>query len=143
MSKLQQRPLFSVPCVIALLAFLLGCSKTALQNRIAVRDIPDTMYEVYVYRFMNDMYAVLLDIPDDGKRVYMQHTGQTKRVDRDRPGAYIAEFERRVGGFRSVIKIMDNEGVERGYLMISPTLSYSVRRQVDDIVVYIWYPYSR
>jgi len=105
-----------------------------------VAEIPDREYEIYVYSFTPDMYAVLLDIPNDGKRVYMRHTDRTERVGMDRPGPYVAEIQRRIRGYRSAIKITDEEGFERGYLMVSTTLSYTVQRYQNEIKVSIWKP---
>ncbi len=88
------------------------------------------------------MYAVVLDIPSDGKRIFMRHTDRTERLGMGRPGPYVDEFERRVKGFGSVIRILDLDGIERGYLMVSHELGYLIERYRDDIMISIVDPYS-
>lgn len=125
-----------------LLMFFMGCYSRNATRRISVAEIPDKIYEIYVYSLTPDMYAVLLDIPDDGKRVFMRHTDRTERMGLGRPGPYVAQFQKRIRGFRSAIRIIDEEGIERGYLMVSVTLSYMLRPYGNEIMVYIWDPFS-
>lgn len=131
----------SLTFVSSLLLAHAGCYSHAARSRINVADIPDKVYEVYVYSFTPDVYAVLLDIPNDGKRVFMRHTDKTERAGMARPGPYIAEFQRRIKGFRSATRITDEQGLDRGYLMISLSLSYMVKPHRNDIMVYIWEPF--
>ncbi|NIO04815.1 MAG: hypothetical protein GTN74_09430 [Proteobacteria bacterium] len=125
--------------VLCLMSFI-GCYRSATKERVNVAEIPDRVYEIYVHSFTPESYAVLLDIPNDGKRVFMRHTDRTERVGMDRPGPYVDEMQRRINGFRSAIVITDEEGFERGYLMVSPVLSYTIQRYQNEIKISIWKP---
>ncbi len=70
----------------------------------------------------------------------MRHTDRIERVGMDRPGPYVDEIQRRINGFRSAIVVTDEEGFERGYLMVSPSLSYTIERYQNEIRVSIWKP---
>jgi len=130
-----------VACAV-LLMFSFGCYRHATRERISPADIPDGLYEIYVHSRTYDAYAVLLDIPDDGIRVFMRHTDRTERMGMGRPEPYIAEFQKRIRGFGSTIRITDSKGSERGYLMVSTSLSYLIQPYRGDIMVSIWEPFT-
>ncbi len=121
---------------------LVGCYRYATVERMPAAEIPDRVYEIYRHSLTVGVYAVVLDIPSDGKRIFMRHTDRTERLGMGRPGPYVDEFERRVKGFGSVIRILDLDGIERGYLMVSHELGYLIERYRDDIMISIVDPYS-
>ena len=130
-------------CLVFCALFVLssvGCYGHANRERLEVIDIPDRAYEVYVHSLSSTTYAVLLDIPDDEVRVAMRHTDRTERMGMDRPGPYIEAFRRRTRGFGSTLRITSKDGLERGYLMVSHTLSYVINSSEREIMVTIWDP---
>ena len=124
--------------LMALLLFSCGCHGCATRESMDEVDIPDGLYEIYVHDLVSTIYAVVLDIPDDEIRVFMRHTDRTERMGMGQPGPYVAEFQRRVRGFGSTIRIMDRDGTLRGYLMVSHSLSYMVQRSQNAIMVSVW-----
>jgi len=122
----------------ALTAFvfaLLGCQTRFSTVKIDSVTIPDQTYEVTVHESHPLHYAVVFDIPDDGKQVAMFHTYSTKRIGSDGPGKYIDRFNTRVKGFRT-FQITDQDGTVRGYLMISNLLGYLIyERPVGERIV--------
>jgi hypothetical protein len=119
-----------------------GCYAHTPHGRVDVTAIPDRVYGVYVYSRHAHLYGVLLDIPDDEIRVFMRHTDRTEKVGLDRPGPYVEEFQRRIKGFHSAITIRDGEGRDRGYLMISRSLSYLIQPGQGGIMVSVWEPFT-
>jgi len=128
--------------LMALLLFSCGCHGCATRESMDEVDIPDGLYEIYVHDLVSTIYAVLLDIPDDEIRVFMRHTDRTERMGMGRPEPYIAEFQKRIRGFGSTIRITDSQGSERGYLMVSTSLSYLIQPYKGDIMVSIWEPFT-
>lgn len=124
--------------MVAILVLLWGCQtyqSRAIQVSIEASTIPDQAYEVTVYkRFLSNSYAILFDIPDDGKEVYMKYTSFTERIGKDSPRRYVGEFEKRIK-FYKTIRIGDEDGTVRGYLMISGDLRYWVNSAEERITV--------
>ncbi len=117
--------------LFALAAFiftLAGCQTLVTTMVIDATSIPDRTYEVTVHETNPSYYAVLFDIPDDGKQVSLFYTYATDRVGRDVPGKYIDRFNTRIKGYRTV-EISDREdGTIRGYLVISNLLGKLIHR---------------
>jgi hypothetical protein len=89
---------------------------------------------------MSGAYAVLLDIADDGIEVVMQHTPFTEKIGLDSAGDYIDEFDTRNKGYR-VLRISDENGTVRAYLVVSNLLNDQVRIAGERITVTIEDPY--
>lgn len=70
-------------------------------------------------------YAVLFDIPDDGKPVVMYHTYLNERIGKDSPRKYIDYFKNRIRGYRT-LKVSERDGTVRAYLMVSNFLHYRI-----------------
>jgi len=119
-----------MPCVCP------GCYTSSLiRTSIDPDFIPDQTYNVTVYsRFMTLSYAVLFDIPDDEREVYMVYTPHTERIGRDSHRGYIQEFDRRIKYYRT-IRISDPDGTERAYLMYSNILNAWVVPAKERIMV--------
>lgn len=117
---------------------LLGCQSSMKPVRIDPTSVPEQTYNVTVHKSNPLYYAVLFDIPDDGKTVLMLHTYATTRIGKDVPGAYIDHFNSRIRSYRT-LRINDRDGTVRAYLMISNLLDYFVteREKEGRIVVYI------
>jgi len=113
-----------------------GCYTSSLiRTSIDPGVIPDQTYNVTVYgRFMTLAYAVLFDVPDDGRDVYMVRTPYTESVGPDSPGQYIQEFDRRIKSYRT-IRISDPDGTERAYLMFSNILNAWIAQAGERIMV--------
>ena len=131
--------------VVSIGFILMGCqSHQGYQVRTFVdaSSIRDQMYDVTEYRgSMSRSYAVLFDIPDDGMDVVMQHTPFTEKIGLDSPGDYVDEFHSRIKGHR-VLRISDQNGTVRGYLIASNLLNDQVRPARERIVVTIEDPYQ-
>ena len=124
--------------VLTLGFLLMGCQSHIQAVRIDSASVPDQTYIVTVHQTNPLYYAVLFDIPDDGKPVVMLHTYATTRVGRDVPGPYMDRFLNSIRNYRT-LQINDQEGTVRAYLMISNLLDYfaSERTKEGRIVVYI------
>jgi len=116
--------------------FVSGCYTSSLiRTTINPGAIPNQMYDVTVYnRFMTLSYAVLFDIQDDGREVYMVHTPYTERVGLDSPHRYVQEFDRRIKSYQT-IRISDPDGTERAYLVYSNMLNAWVSPAKERIMV--------
>jgi len=123
---------------VALALALMGCESHMKSIRIDAASVPDRSYVVTVHETNPLYYAVLFDIPDDGKPVVMLHTYATTRIGRDVPGPYIDRFNNTIRGYKT-LQIDDQEGVVRAYLMVSNLLDHFVseRKKEGRIVVYI------
>jgi hypothetical protein len=118
-----------------------GCQSYPIRTLVDPSSIPDQNYEITEYRGpMSGSYAVLFDIPDDGTAVVMQHTPFTERIGLGSPGAYVAEFETRIRGHRT-LRISDEQGTVRGFLMVSNLLNDQVRPVGKGFIVNIEDPY--
>jgi hypothetical protein len=104
---------------------LAACQKYIVPVKISTGSIPDQTYVVTVHESNPLYYAVLFDIPGDGKDVSLFYTYFTKRVGLDTPTAYRETFERRIRGYRT-LQIRDRDGTVRGYLMVSKLLAYQI-----------------
>lgn len=129
----------------ALTAFvfaLVGCQTRLITVKIDPLAIPDQTYEVTMHETHPLYYAVVFDIPDDGKQVAMFYTYSTKRIGSDGPAKYIDRFKTSVKGYRT-FQITDQAGTVRGYLMISNLLGYLIyeRPRGERIVVMIEDPH--
>jgi len=133
---MQHRILFFTGLAFALV--LMGCQGHIKPLRIDAASVPDRTYVVTVHQTNPLYYAVLFDIPDDGKPVVMLHTYATTRVGRDAPGPYIERFNNSIRGYRT-LQINDQDGTVRAYLMISNLLDHfaSERKKEGRIVIYI------
>jgi hypothetical protein len=123
---------------LAFALFLLGCQSSLKPVTIDPTTVPEETYNVTVHASNRVYYAVLFDIPDDGKPVVMMHTYATERVGTDAPGAYIDHLNSTVRNYRT-LQIEDLDGTVRAYLMISNLLDYFVieREKEGRIVIYI------
>jgi hypothetical protein len=135
----RKKPMNRFLLLVAILmipSILPGCQTSSLiRTSIDPGTIPDQTYNVTVYsRFMTLSYAVLFDIPDDGREVYMVYTPHTERVGRDSPRGYIQEFDRRIKSYQT-IRISDPDGTERAYLMYSNILNAWVVPAKERIMV--------
>ncbi|MBW2122059.1 MAG: hypothetical protein JRH07_09460 [Deltaproteobacteria bacterium] len=125
-----------LPVAIAAVGLALGgCSSHLTRTPIDPSAIPDQKYDVTVYRrFMSSSYAVLFDIPDDGREVFMKNLKFTQRVGKDSPSVYVEEFQDRIKYYRTV-EIGDKDGPVRGYLILSSTLNYWLSPAGERIMV--------
>jgi len=135
----RKKPMKKVLVLVAMLMVLWifhGCYTSSLiRTSIDPGVIPDQTYNVTVYgRFMTLAYAVLFDIPDDGRDVYMVRTPYTELIGPDSPGQYIKEFDRRIKSYQT-IRISDPDGTERAYLMYSNILNAWIAPAEDRIMV--------
>ncbi len=113
--------------VTAIALILVGCGAQNSRPVVDVSSIPNQEYLVTVSRGPSaKSYAVLLDIPDDGIEVFMRYTSRTEKVGLDWPRKTIDEFEKRVRFYRT-IRIDDQGGTVRGYLILPNLVSYSIR----------------
>ena len=124
------------PLVALILALLMPRGGQArIRNRIDVSEIPDMEYTVYYYDgYHPSNMMVVLDIPDDGFRVFMYHTMFTRRGV-GHPDRYIEKFRWRIKGFKTAYQILDRTGQVRGYLMSSRFLWYQFLSFEDRIGV--------
>lgn len=114
---------------------LVGCQSYITALRTDTASIPDQAYEVTVHESSPLYYAVLFDIPDDGKQVAMFYTYSTDLIGRDAPGKYIDHFNTSIKGYRT-LQINDQDGTVRGYLMISNLLGYLIyERPVGERII--------
>ena len=122
---------------MASLLILEGCQNYHPHTFVDAPTIPDQTYDVTVHeRFMSRSYAVLFDIPDDGMEVFMKNTSFTKRIGKDSPRKYIDQFNHRIKYYRTV-RIEDQNGTVRGYLMVSAVLDYWIGPVGERIMVNI------
>jgi len=104
---------------------------------VDVSSIPDQTYDVTVYgNPWSWYYAVVLDIPDDGTEVFIRKTRYTKRIGMDSPRRYVEAFDNRIRFYRTV-KISDENGVARGYLMVSIRLKHWIKTGEGGIMVIV------
>jgi len=113
-----------------------GCQSYPLvRTSVDPLSIPDQPYDVTVYQgYTSSMYAVLFDIPDDGVEMVVQETRYARRMAADSPRGYIDEFNERIKHY-STIKISDEDGTVRGYLVASYVLKYWIKPTDGRIVV--------
>jgi hypothetical protein len=135
----RKKPMNRFLLLIAILmipSILPGCQTSSLiRTTIDPEIIPDQTYNVTVYgRFMTLSYAVLFDIPDDGKEVFMVLTAYTESIGQDSPRQYVEEFDSRIKYYRT-IRISDPDGTERAYLMYSNILNAWVVPAKERIMV--------
>ena len=126
---------------IAISLSLWGCRTDLIRTSVEASAIPDHRYDVTVYDgSMRSSYAVLFEIPDDGKKMSMRYSSFTDKVGLDSPGDYIDELKARTKGHRAV-RIGEEDGTVRGYLLVSNLLNYRVQTAGESIVVAIEDPY--
>ena len=130
------KKLLFLVAMLMVLWILHGCATSSvIRTSIDPGVIPDQTYNVTVYgRFMTLAYAVLFDIPDDGREVYMVRTPYTESVGPDSPRQYIEEFDRRIKSYQT-IRISDLDGTERAYLMYSNILNAWIAQAGERIMV--------
>jgi hypothetical protein len=130
--------------VVAIGLILVGCQSDQgyqIRTFVDLSSIPEQPYDVTEYRgSMSGAYAVLLEIADDGIEVVMQHTPFTEKIGLDSAGDYIDEFHTRNKGYR-VLRISDENGTVRAYLVVSNLLNDQVRIAGERITVTIEDPY--
>ena len=119
----------SITCFLffALAFVLTACQAHRYTVRIDPALIPQQTFDVTVHETGSLYYAVLFDIPDDGKRVDLFYTYATNIIGPDTLEAYLDRFANRIRGYRTV-QINDRDGNVRGYLMISNLLGYFFTR---------------
>ncbi len=121
--------------VAAALLILEGCQNYLTHTLVDASSIPDQTYDVTVHeRFMSTSYAVLFDIPGDGSEVFMKPTPHTQKMGKDSPRKYIDQFNNRIRFYRT-IRIGDQDGTVRGYLMVSSVLNYWISPVGERIMV--------
>jgi len=128
--------------VMAIGVILEGCQH-GYQARTFVdsSSIPDQTYDVTEYRGPEPRsYAVLFEIPDDGTEVFMRHTPFTEKIGTGSARGYIDEFHTRIRGYRT-LRIADQNGTVRAYLMVSNLLNDQIRPAGKRIMVTIEDPY--
>ncbi len=103
--------------------FLVGCQHVTNPVTLKEASVPDRPYDVTVYWSAPLYYAVLFDIPDDGKEVAMFYSYAVERVGLDTPKKYVDQFQSTVMWYQT-LEISDLDGNVRGYLMISKKLGY-------------------
>ena len=113
-------------CLLLALALVLtACQAYRYTMRIDPTAIREQTFNVTVHETGHLHYAVLFDIPDDGKRVDLYYTYATKIIGPDTPEEYVDRFANRIRGYRT-LQINNRDGTVRGYLMISNLLGYAV-----------------
>jgi len=128
--------------LVAMGIALVGCQKELIRTNVDPSSIQDQSYEVTVYEGPGvRSYAVLFDIPEDGKRVIMRQTSFTERIGLDTPPRYIDQFSSQVKNYRTV-RISDSDGKVRGYLLVSNILNYRIQSAGEDIIVSVEDPYQ-
>ena len=125
---------------------LAGCQSQQIRTQnatlIDASSIPDQKYDITEYKgSVAKSYAVLFDIPDDRTELFMNYTPFTDKVGLDSPGGYIDTFHERIKGHRT-LRISDQEGNVKGYLMVSNILTDRVRPAGKRIEVIIEDPYQ-
>jgi len=121
--------------LVAVVLVLEGCQNTLTRTFVDASSIPDQTYDVTIYKGRKyRSYAVLFDIPDDGIEVIMSSTRFTRRIGLDSPPEYIEEFRDEIKHY-STIRISDQNGEVRGYLLVSILLKYWIRPVEDTIMV--------
>jgi hypothetical protein len=125
---------------------LAGCQSQQIRTEnptlIDASSIPDQKYDITEYRGpMAESYAVLFDIPDDGTELFMKYSPFIDKVGVDSPDGYIDTFHGRIKGHRT-LRISDQEGNVKGYLMVSNILTDRVRPAGKRIEVIIEDPYQ-
>ncbi|MBW2123604.1 MAG: hypothetical protein JRH07_17440, partial [Deltaproteobacteria bacterium] len=123
----MKRDLILTGVVVAGL-ILVGCQKRQMiRTLVEVSSVPEQVYGVTEYRSpVPGGYAVLFDVPGDGKEVFMRHTPFTEKVGRDYSVSYLEEFQTTVRGYR-VLRISDQDGTVRAYLVVSNLLNDEIR----------------
>ena len=121
--------------MVALLV-LAGCQSHQLtRTSIEPSSIPDQAYNVTIYRVLvSPSYAVLFDIPDDGTKVFIRNTHFTDEMGEGFSGTHIVEFQQRIKFYRT-IRIGDQDGTVRAYLMVSGDLTYWIIPVREGIMV--------
>ncbi len=121
----------------AIVTIMGGCADRLVRTDVDVSSIPDQTYDVVVYGSPSSWYyAVVLDIPDDGTEVFIRKNRYTKRIGMDSSRRYVEAFDNRIRFYRTV-KISDENGVARGYLMVSIRLKHWIKRVEDGIMVIV------
>lgn len=116
---------------------LTGCGDRLIRKDVDASAIPDETYYVTTYGSPRSWYyAVVLDIPDDGMEVFIRKTRYTKSIGLDSPRRYIDEFDNRIRFYRT-IRIGDQDGDVRGYLMVSVRLNSWIKPVGERIMVII------
>jgi len=134
--KMKKKTLFFA--LVALAFAVVGCQPFIIPAKIDTASIPDRTYEVTVHESNPIYYAVLFDIPDDGKEVAMFYTYFTNRIGMDTPGKYIDHLDGLVKGYRT-LQINDEDGTVRGYLLLTNVLRYRIysRRRGETVRIIV------
>jgi hypothetical protein len=121
--------------IIAVLPILEGCRDDLIRSSINPLTIPDKPYNVMTHEaHWSRYYAVVLDIPDDGVGVVLRENRFTKTLGVDHPRKYIDQFNNLMRPFIT-LRISDETGVVRGYLLVSVYLKYWTKSVEERIVV--------
>lgn len=135
---MKKKALFFV--FVALAFALVGCQKYIIPVKIDPGSIPDQTYEVTVHESNPLYYAVLFDIPDDGKQVAMFYTYFTNRIGMDTPEKYIDHLNGLARGYRT-FQINDPDGTVRAYLAMTSFINYAIyerrKGEITRIIVQI------
>ncbi len=120
---------------VAVLPIFGGCRDDLIRSAINPLTIPDKPYNVMIHEaHWSRYYAVVFDIPDDGVEVVLRETPHTKKLGVDHPRKYIDQFNNLIRPFIT-LRISDNTGAVRGYLLVSVYLKYWTRSVEERIVV--------
>jgi len=126
---------------MAIVFILGGCQSYLVRTFVDVSSIPDQEYLITIYNGpMAESYAVLFDIPDDSTEMFMRHTSFTEKIGVDSSRDYIDEFHARTRSHRT-LRIGDQDGTVKGYLIVSNLLNYLIRPADEGIMVSIEDPY--
>ncbi len=123
---------------------LFGCHASIRSQQVDTEEIPKGIYNVTIHQGYPKHYAVLFDNLHDETRVVMMHTWFTRAVGTDRPDEYLERFRKRIK-FYSTFRISGEDGIVRGYLVLSDLLGHIVYkdRTGNKIVVRIIDPHLR
>ncbi len=129
--------------MMAIATLLNGCpkGKSVIPTFVDASSIPDVSYRITEYRGPTAAsYAVLFDIPNDTTELFMEHAPFVDKVGSDSSRGYVDEFHSRIKGGRT-LRISDQGGNVRGYLLVSNLLNYRIQLVGERIKVSINDPY--
>ena len=122
---------------VLLMLFLAGCAGYGSVQTVSGPGIPDGTYHVYVYDGGPAAYAILLSIPNAQNPVIMKELMYVQDKGMSQKEPYIQAFQKRIAGAIQAIKIPNTAGTVGGYLLISPTINYTLGSLGKDTLVEI------
>ena len=138
--NINKRP-FSMILMLVLALLIPVAAHARIRNRIIADEIPDMEYNVYFYESYPGNMLAVFDIPDDDFRVFMYHTMYTRRAT-GRPDHYLEGFRWKIKGFKTAYELRDKRGQVRGYLMASRFLWYQFMSYDDRLGVRVLDDYN-